>query len=686
MIDERTTTSAARKRHLERLPVGADRALAALGLLLEREGFMSATAEQVHKGRKSQGTTFQQEVGTASTLTAALDRLGDPGVGVEVLSDDGEPRYEARATLGEGGMGEVLLCLDRRMGREVAMKVVHPSRGDAPDIRARFLREARVQGRLEHPAIVPVHDLAQDADGRAFFTMKRVRGETLEMVIARLAAGEPGATVEYTRHRLLAAFARVCLAIDFAHARGVVHRDLKPANVMLGAFGEVYVLDWGVAKVGFDACDEAPDELPPDASGERRSAGASPRTEDGVVLGTPAYMAPEQLQGSPVDARTDVYALGAILYELLTFSSFHERRASASISVEAAEADAGLPPELAAIWRRATSRSPSDRHASARELHDAVERFLSGDRDLATRRVLLATHIEAARAHRAAAPQTLASRSRALAEVGRAIALDPNDAEALRILIELLSEQPDTTPPEVAAELERADDVSRAHGVKRAVLFYTVPVFVFFLPAAILMEPRSIGLVCLCVGAFFLTAVAALLSSRRRRFTAHVPWVTLASSFAIACTSVFFGVFVLLPALVVGNTICHAVTVRERQRPAVIAIGALAFLVPLLLEIMGIGPNHHAFVHGTLILSSQVFDFHPVETTLFLLVANIGMLVFAAVYVSHYKNALARSEQRNVSQLWQLRQLVPESARPAASQPPPEAPRSSRPSRADAAS
>jgi serine/threonine-protein kinase len=632
---------------------------------------VSTTTAKLHKDPEALRTTLDQWVGPPSIPPGDLDRAADPGAGAEDLWREIERRYEPRATLGEGGMGEVLLCIDRRMGREVAMKVVHPSRADAPDVRARFLREARVQGRLEHPAIVPVHDLAQDADGRAFFTMKRVRGETLETVIGRLAAGDASAAVEYTRHRLLAAFARVCLAIDFAHARGVVHRDLKPANVMLGDFGEVYVLDWGVAKVRFDVRDDTADELSPAVSGERSTVGASTCTEDGVVLGTPAYMAPEHRRGSPVDARTDVYALGAILYELLTFSSFHERRASGPFSVVT---EAGLPPELFAICCRATAPSPSDRHASARELHDAVERFLSGDRDLATRRVLVASHLEAARAHRALRPPTLASRSRALAEVGRAIALDPNDAEALRILVELVSEEPETPPAEVAEEIERADDLSRANGVKRAVLFYTAPVFLFFVPAALLMEPKSIGLVGLCIGAYLLTAVATALSSSRRRFTAHVPWVTLASSLAIACTSVFFGVFVLVPTLVVGNTICHAVTVRERQRPAVIAIGALALLVPLVLELVGVGPNHHSFVNGTLVLSSQVFDFHPIKTPIFLMVANIGMLVFASMYVSHYKNALARSELRNVSQLWQLRQLVPESARSATSRPPPEAP------------
>ena len=331
----------------------------------------------------------------AASCQTTMAQGGEPPVSPSV--DDAESggegacdptRYEVRATLGEGGMGEVLLCRDRRIGRDVAMKIALRSRADQPDLKARFLREARVQGQLEHPAIVPVYDMATDANGRPFFTMKRVRGLTLETVLGHLGAGESVLASEYTLHKLLAAFGRVCLAIDFAHSRGVVHRDLKPANVMLGDFGEVYVLDWGVAKVdGTDDLDDhgESDAATLDESGERPCA--PNETEHGVVLGTPAYMAPEQQHGHPVDARTDIYALGAILFEILTHRGLWESRTRRGTDLtKALEWARDVPPELTATWRKATSRRPADRHASARELHDEIERYLIGDRDLFARR------------------------------------------------------------------------------------------------------------------------------------------------------------------------------------------------------------------------------------------------------------------------------------------------------------
>ncbi|MEO6417977.1 MAG: protein kinase, partial [Polyangiaceae bacterium] len=145
-------------------------------------------------------------------------------------------RYAAGELLGEGGMGEVRLIKDGRIGREVAMKVIRPGHGSRSDLRSRFLREARVQGQLEHPAIVPVYDLGVDPNGASYFTMKRVRGMTLEEVLDGLRKRDADATIEYSRRKLLTAFGSVCLAIDFAHARGVIHRDLKPGNVMLGGF------------------------------------------------------------------------------------------------------------------------------------------------------------------------------------------------------------------------------------------------------------------------------------------------------------------------------------------------------------------------------------------------------------------------------------------------------------------
>ncbi len=236
-------------------------------------------------------------------------------------SETFEARYELRTKLGEGGMGEVLLCKDVRIGREVALKVIRAEHGSRPDLRKRFLREVRVQGQLEHPSIVPVYDLGRDPEHKAYFTMKRVRGQTLEQILSALRRGEPEAERQHTRYKLLSAFATACLAVHFAHTRGVLHRDLKPGNVMLGDFGEVYVLDWGLAKVIHADGTRSPDDsastaLPaatPSPANAAPAGGAPPLTGTGVLMGTPGYMAPEQIRGEfgELGPRVDIYALGS---------------------------------------------------------------------------------------------------------------------------------------------------------------------------------------------------------------------------------------------------------------------------------------------------------------------------------------------------------------------------------------
>lgn len=221
-----------------------------------------------------------------------------------------DSRYQARGLLGLGAMGEVHLCRDGWLGRDVAVKTVTRD-ASAPDMRARFLREARIQGQLEHPSIVPVYDMGKDVDGNEFFTMKRVSGRTLSDVLEDLAVGDSDAlSSEFSRTKLLGIFRQVCLAIEYAHSRGVMHRDLKPANLMVGQFGEVYVLDWGLARVRAVAGGSF---VPVDGVPASASAGR--------ILGTPGYMAPEQIESADAaDERADVYALGSILFEILTLT------------------------------------------------------------------------------------------------------------------------------------------------------------------------------------------------------------------------------------------------------------------------------------------------------------------------------------------------------------------------------
>lgn len=256
-------------------------------------------------------------------------------------------RYRVHQPIGQGGMGTVYLAEDRLLAREVALKVVRADLLD-PGATERIEREARILSRLEHPGIVPVHDVGILADGRVYYVMKLVRGVRLDQ-FAR----------EATLSELLRAFLRVCETVGFAHAHGVVHRDLKPSNVMIGAFGEVLVLDWGIARVR---------GLPePARAGAPADPGTSPMVDlidtlPGTVLGTPGFMPPEQALGQTeqVDERSDVFALGAILRDVL-----QDRPPSQPV-----------PRPLQAIWNRALALDPANRYPGAAALAEDVARFL----------------------------------------------------------------------------------------------------------------------------------------------------------------------------------------------------------------------------------------------------------------------------------------------------------------------
>ncbi len=209
-------------------------------------------------------------------------------------------RFEPKGVLGEGGMGTVERAQDRDLLRDVAVKHLRPELESDGALLSQFLWEARVTAHLDHPNIVPVHDLGRTPDGHLFIVMKLVVGDTLDDVIqrAREAAAETG------MQRRLRQFLQLCHAISFAHARGVLHRDLKPANVMIGAHGEVLVTDWGIAV-----------PLRCDAGGALRAF--APSNLESTSAGTPMYMSAEQARGDALDERTDVYALGAILYEVV---------------------------------------------------------------------------------------------------------------------------------------------------------------------------------------------------------------------------------------------------------------------------------------------------------------------------------------------------------------------------------
>ena len=290
--------------------------------------------------------------------------------------DDAPPdltgtRYELGERIGRGGMGAVYAARDAALDREVALKVLDLALDDADA--ARLAREARILARLEHPGIVPVHDVGTLADGRVFYTMKRVRGLRLDEHVRALDAGDASRGAAGALAERLRLFARICDAVAFAHAHGVVHRDLKPENVMVGAFGEVLVLDWGIAKVL-----GAGDEPPPAAMPAR--AGDAERTQPGAILGTPGYMAPEQARGesAAADERSDVYALGGVLRFLLAGRGPRDAGAE----------DAAIPRPLRSVCRRALDPMPERRYASVGELAADVARHEAGERVLAHRESL----------------------------------------------------------------------------------------------------------------------------------------------------------------------------------------------------------------------------------------------------------------------------------------------------------
>ena len=587
---------------------------------------------------------------------------------------DFKDRYSARDLLGEGGMGEVRLARDTRIGREVAMKVVRPGAGSRSDMRSRFLREARVQGQLEHPAIVPVYDLGARPDGATYFTMKRVRGKTLEEILDDLRAREPAAILEYSRRKLLSAFNSVCLAMDFAHARGVVHRDLKPGNVMLGGFGEVYVLDWGLAKIKGD--------IEP-ASGRAETKGDEPvdaplsvrgQTEDGAVMGTPGYMAPEQLVSTDVDARADVYALGAMLFEICTHRPLHDKPKLPAVldstlrgpdvraSVRAPGLD--LPPELEAIWTRATALRREDRYASARELSEDLERFLDGDRDLEHRKKMSKLHAERGEnaVERARTDKTIDVRREAMQELGRALALDPANARALRAMGKLIAEPPDDLPKEAQDELDRANWRNlRVSG--RAAFFAYIAWFLFF-PFTLLMGYRDAWLSAV-MGALMLgAAVASLWMSWQERPSDKTRLLAVFCSMtAIGVSARIFGPFMLVPALVLANSIGFAMTRKRSERWFVVGLGSAVIGVPFALEQLGILSPSYVFHDGRFEILPHILKFdHPQWAFGLLAFTHFGIIVAAVAYVGAVRDHLKRYERQSLLQAWHFRQLAPEDA------------------------
>jgi eukaryotic-like serine/threonine-protein kinase len=550
-------------------------------------------------------------------------------------------RFRLDAVIGRGGMGEVISARDEQIGRSVAIKRLRPDKADRAAV-ARFLREARIQGQLEHPAVPPVYELLHDDRGSPFFVMKQLAGTTLHAVIAGLAAGDRAATQAFPRQRLLRAFAEVCLAIEFAHSRGVLHRDLKPANIMLGEFGEIYVLDWGVAQVHGDPGPRGTLELD-DASAEAAA------TQGGAIVGTPGYMSPEQILGEPLDARSDVYALGCILFEILALEPLHPSGHAGMVTAltdpdraSARRPDRDVPPELDQLCAATTATDRAARPASARALGAAVQRYLDGDRDLAQRAQL-------AQRERGAGGDGPVERQAAMRAAGRALALDPADAAPAEIIARLMLAPPSSAPPAVERALAERDldalHAARRLGARAAIV---AALFFPFLAWAGFRDPLP-----LAVGVG-LVAVIALTSATARRSTTVASgrlvlagWVLLLALFGHIATP-----FLLAPGLAV--VVAMSIGLHPNiARPSVLCLLiAGAVLAPWLAA-----PGVVTIVDRDIILhTANTLD--PTAVRVGLATFIVSVIAVAVLLARSLIRDRRESERLLEYQAWQLRGLV----------------------------
>ncbi|MBL8684148.1 MAG: serine/threonine protein kinase [Myxococcales bacterium] len=344
------------------------------------------------------------DLGSASTkatlgtkVSTVLPEVSGDGVEIQLIPRN-KARYNEVKKLGEGGMGEVALAMDEDIGRKIALKRLHPEALTAAGM-ARFVDEVHIVGQLEHPNIVPIHDVGIDEQGRYFFVMKYVEGETLETLIEKLRDGDEKTRAKYTIEARVELFLGVLRALHYAHANGIVHRDLKPANVMVGPYGEVMLMDWGIAKPV-----RRQGELGGAADADNQSADAAPEqgklgrrftTRHGSLIGTPAYMSPEQALGlnDQIDERSDMYSAMVMLHELLGLKHYLHDKPSVAAMIHAvisdeipvgdmgwySDAPMGSPPaEYLHMFRKGFSKKPEARFQSAAEMIEYLQAILEG--------------------------------------------------------------------------------------------------------------------------------------------------------------------------------------------------------------------------------------------------------------------------------------------------------------------
>ncbi len=579
----------------------------------------------------------------------AVETIDDPvtgGIGSSVDGTRGSglpSRYLDPQRIAAGGMGELWRFRDAQLDRDVVVKRPRPDAAGRFGGAADFDHEAKLQASLGHPGIVSVFDLGADAAGHPYFTMQEVRGSTLADVLDHPPTVPNRAA--WSRRAHLEVLARVSLTVAFAHKRGVLHLDLKPENIMLGDFGEVYVLDWGIS-----------------------------RHKDHVVepggppfVGTLQYMSPEQARQEPPDERADVFALGAILFEVLMDEMLRRGGGQRELFALACQdpraidrlSGSNVPFELALLCSQATAFAKEDRTPTALAFHAALEAWLDGERDMGRRREVAEKCMSAARAAREAGEPLPA----VMRHLSRAVSFDPDHTDAVKLLSAMMIEAAQAVPDGAKAALAKEAEAAGRRSALFGVLTYAA--WFGLLPLALLVGVRSYGALSLIVvpalGAMLVSAAALRNGWSNAKLSAAIVLSFLCiSGFATA-----FGPLLVVPSLVTANLmpLLHLSSNRRPFPTLILVCAMLGLVVPIALEWAGVVPPSYEWRDGAMVIIPRLIDLPPVGSSVILLVGALLNLLSCHFTVSTSVQQQLRSRTEALAQAHVLQELMPEALR-----------------------